>query len=103
MGAAVGDFAAGESFFEGGKTGPRVVFRCVFRGDAPKIENLEIFGGGVENELNSEDAGGVEPSAFFGLGALEIISGGVVVKNEPGGEDFALGGFDKIKGGKILA
>ena len=61
-------------------------------GDTPEIERFETFLISIEDELDGEDAGGVSAGARGGLGALEVVTGGFVVKNEAGGENWALGG-----------
>ena len=74
-------FVAGEGFLEIRKAGPGVSFWCAVRSDAPEVEKLLFFSLRIQNELNREDTGGVKCSSLLGLGALEVVSGGVVVKN----------------------
>ena len=107
VGTGIVHFITGEGFLEIGKAGPRVIFRGAFRGDSPEIEDFFAIFIGIENQLNSKDAGGMKATAGVGLGALEIISSVVVIKNETSGNDFLficlwIRVFDDVKSCKIL-
>ena len=72
---------AGESFLKIGKASPGMSTRRAFGSDTPEVKEFLALSVSVENELNSEDTGGVEFAALVRLGALEVISGGVVIEN----------------------
>ena len=65
VGAGIFGFLAGESFLESGEAGPGVSTGRTLRGDAPKIEGLELFFLGIQDKLDGKDAGGMESAAFI--------------------------------------
>lgn len=67
-------FGAFEGFFEGGEAGPGMGAFGIFGGDTPKIKGVKAFFAGVEDEAQGEKTGGVEGTAFGGLGALEVVA-----------------------------
>lgn len=108
--AGIDGFVTGKGFFEGGKTSPGVGrVETVWGGgrnrggggDAPEVKSGLSLLGGVEDKLNGKDAGGVEAATEVGLGALEVVSGGGIVKDETSGDDLGLM-FDEVKGGERL-
>ena len=76
-------FAAAKGLFEGGEAVPRVGVVGALWCDAPEVKDVVVFGDSVFDELNREDAGGMERSSLFGLGALKVVAnlGSVIVKN----------------------
>lgn len=80
-----------KSFLESGEASPGVTFFRVFRGDTPEIKGFETFFTSVKNELDGQNAGGVKLFKIFVLSALDVVTGGFIVKNQTSSNDF--GGF----------
>lgn len=107
VGAGEVGFVASEGFLEGCEAGPGVVCRGSIWGDTPEVKNLLPCYGGVQDELDSKNTGGVQFPTLLGLSTLKIVAGGSVVKNEPSGDNFLLMGvwiliFDQIESSERL-